>query len=51
MTYCAVVCCRRLYLVEDAPGAGKTTLALQFLIEGARNGESALYVTLPESAE
>ena len=42
---------RRLYLVEGTLGAGKTTLALQFLIEGARNGESAQYVTLSESAE
>lgn len=38
-----------LYLLEGSPGAGKTTLALQFLIEGARNGESGLYVSLAES--
>lgn len=38
-----------LYLVEGNPGAGKTTLALQFLIEGARNGESGLYISLAES--
>lgn len=38
-----------LYLVEGSPGAGKTTLALQFLIEGARRGESGLYVSLAES--
>jgi circadian clock protein KaiC len=39
----------RLYLVEGEPGTGKTTLALQFLLEGARLGESGLYVTLSES--
>lgn len=41
----------RLYLVEGAPGAGKTTLALQFLLEGRRCGEHGLYVTLSETAE
>ena len=38
-----------LYLVEGNPGAGKTTLALQFLLEGARRGESGLYLSLAES--
>lgn len=41
----------RLYLVEGVPGSGKTTLALQFLIEGARAGESVMYVTLSESED
>lgn len=41
----------RLYLVEGDPGAGKTTLAVQFLMEGVGRGESGLYVTLSESAE
>ena len=41
----------RLYLVEGAPGSGKTTLALQFLREGVRLGERALYVTLSETRE
>jgi len=39
-----------LYLIDGEPGAGKTTLALQFLLEGARNGEKGLYVTLSESS-
>jgi circadian clock protein KaiC len=40
----------RLYLVEGEPGTGKTTLALQFLNEGRRCGESTLYITLAETA-
>lgn len=40
----------RLYLVEGSPGSGKTTLALQFLLEGVRKGESSLYITLSETA-
>lgn len=40
----------KLYLIDGAPGAGKTTLALQFLLEGVRLGESVLYVTLSETA-
>ena len=39
----------RLYLVEGVPGAGKTTLALQFLLAGAARGEPVLYVTLSET--
>jgi circadian clock protein KaiC len=41
----------RLYLVEGVPGSGKTTLAIQFLLEGVRQGEPVLYVTLSESLE
>lgn len=41
----------RLYLLEGVPGSGKTTLSLQFLLCGARRGESVLYVTLSESEE
>ena len=42
---------QRLYLVEGAPGSGKTTLALQFLLEGVKAGERVLYVTLSETSE
>ncbi len=41
----------RMYLVEGDPGAGKTTLALQFLREGVRLGQRALYITLSETRE
>jgi circadian clock protein KaiC len=39
----------RLFLFEGSPGAGKTTLALQFLLEGARVGEKGLHITLSET--
>lgn len=39
----------RLYLYEGQPGTGKTTIALQFLLEGVRNGEPVLFVTLSET--
>ena len=38
-----------LYLIEGDPGAGKTTLGLHFLLEGARHGQKGLYVTLSET--
>ena len=41
----------RLYLLEGTPGTGKTTLALQFLLDGVARGETCLYVTLSESAD
>jgi circadian clock protein KaiC len=42
---------RRVYLVEGVPGAGKTTLALQFLLAAVARGEPVLYVTLSETLE
>jgi circadian clock protein KaiC len=42
---------RRLYLIRGRPGTGKTTLALQFLLDGRAAGESGLYVTLSETRE
>ncbi|HSP97108.1 MAG TPA: ATPase domain-containing protein [Candidatus Dormibacteraeota bacterium] len=41
----------RLYLLAGAPGVGKTTLAMQFLLAGADAGESALYLAMSETAE
>jgi circadian clock protein KaiC len=38
-----------VFLLEGAPGTGKTTVALQFLLEGARAGEKCLYITLSET--
>lgn len=38
-----------LYLIEGDPGTGKTTIAMQYLMEGARRGQKGLYVTLSES--
>lgn len=42
---------RRLYLLEGLPGSGKTTISLQFLLEGLRRGDKVLYVTLAETLE
>lgn len=41
----------RVHLLEGAPGSGKTTLGLQFLLEGKSKGESCLYITLSESRD
>jgi circadian clock protein KaiC len=41
----------RVYLVEGSPGTGKTTLALQFLLKGAEQGEKGLYITLSETSD
>jgi circadian clock protein KaiC len=40
---------RQLYLIDGIPGAGKTTFALQYLLEGVRRGEKCSYVTLSET--
>src|SRR6476660_5987284 len=39
-----------IYLLQGDPGVGKTTLAMQFLIAGARAGESCLYITFSETS-
>jgi len=41
----------RLYLVQGSPGVGKTTLGLQFLLDGVKHGEPGLYITLSETRE
>ena len=38
-------------LVQGAPGSGKTTLALQFLLTGAQQGEKGAYITFSETAD
>jgi circadian clock protein KaiC len=42
---------RRVHLIQGSPGAGKTTLALQFLLEGGRRKERGLYISLSETRE
>jgi circadian clock protein KaiC len=39
----------QMYFIQGDPGAGKTTLALQFLLEGVRLGEKSMYITLAAS--
>ena len=39
----------QMYLLEGFPGTGKTTLAMQFILEGVKRGEKTLYITLSES--
>ncbi|HEX5128171.1 MAG TPA: ATPase domain-containing protein [Usitatibacter sp.] len=39
----------QMFLVDGSPGVGKTTFAMQFLLEGVRRGERCLYVTLSET--
>ena len=40
---------QRIYVLEGTPGTGKTTISLQFLLEGAAKGERGLYITLSET--
>ena len=40
-----------IYLIDGKPGTGKTTMALQFLLEGVQIGEKGLYVTRSETRE
>jgi circadian clock protein KaiC len=40
-----------LYLVDGNPGVGKTTLALQFLLQGVKEKERCLYITLSETRQ
>ena len=42
---------RRIYLVHGPTGSGKTTLGMQFALEGLQAKETTLYVTLAESHE
>jgi circadian clock protein KaiC len=41
----------RVFLLEGTPGTGKTTIATQFLLEGAKAGERCLYITLSETED
>ena len=41
----------RFYLILGDPGVGKTTLSIQFLLEGKRCDERMLYVTLSETRD
>src|SRR5262249_893530 len=41
----------RLHLLEGSPGTGKTTIALQFLLAGAADGEAGIYVSLAETEQ
>src|SRR3954468_2488236 len=48
---CGGLASNRMYLLDGSPGVGKTTLALQYLLEGVRLGERCLYVTLSETRD
>ncbi|MFB6309391.1 MAG: RAD55 family ATPase [Haloarculaceae archaeon] len=41
----------RLYVVSGPPGSGKTTFCSQFITQGAKQGETCLYVTMHETKE
>ena len=42
---------RRMYLIQGEPGTGKTTMSLQYLLRGAKDGERCLYISLSESRD
>jgi circadian clock protein KaiC len=46
---CGGLDANRVYLYEGRPGTGKTTIALQFLLQGVRQDERVLYITLSET--
>jgi circadian clock protein KaiC len=48
---CGGLTAERIYLVEGTPGTGKTTLGLQFLLDGLAKEEPGLYITLSETAD
>lgn len=48
---CGGLTADRVYLIEGTPGTGKTTLGLQFLLEGLGKGEAGLYISLSETAD
>ncbi len=39
-----------VYLIKGGTGTGKTTLGLQFLLEGVKNGDTCLFVSLSQSS-
>src|SRR6056297_1065377 len=41
----------RFYIVRGGPGTGKTTLGLHFLLEGVKNEEKLLLVSMTEDLE
>lgn len=41
----------RFYLLRGSAGTGKTTLGLQFLMQGVRDGEPVLYVSLSQTED
>lgn len=41
----------RVFLLEGSPGTGKTTISMQFLMEGAAKGERSLHITLSETED
>jgi circadian clock protein KaiC len=48
---CGGYATNHVYVIEGSPGAGKTTLGLQFLLDGVANGERCLYITMSESRD